>query len=81
MIGKEGEEKVLGKLLNARVPNREALYQLSGKALVGALEPDKLLGGNSPYTKKPQAEKMEPQLQKAAEKNVEQQKKNRTAGL
>ena len=66
--------KTVGALVNDRLPNRDKLYELSGEELENSLEPKNLLAKDSPYAQKQEPEKKAPEMQKTAEKTVEQSK-------
>ena len=59
-------DQTVSAIVDQSLPNREALYQLSGQELVNALDAKKLFDKNSPYVQKP--EKTEPAVQKVVEK-------------
>ena len=72
MMGKN--EKTLNAMVESRLPNRDKLYELSGEELENALDAKNLLAKDSPYTQNQEQEKKAPEMQKTAEKTVEQTK-------
>ena len=63
------------KLVEARIPSKDKLYELSGAELENALEAKNLLSEKSPYTRQPEQQKEAPQksVEKAPKEQVKDQ--------